>query len=91
MAGEGIQLEDIESILNSHLDIKHRFVIPIVDKEFGHCPVAVIESDNQKLVTSLNLWLVRRLVAFQRPIAYYLLLRVLIDNAGIKLSRHNIK
>ncbi|WP_334468273.1 AMP-binding enzyme [Arsenophonus sp. PmNCSU2021_1] len=89
--GEGIQPEDIESILNSHPDIKQSFVIPIADKEFGHRPVAVIESDNQQLVTSLSQWLNHRLAAFQRPIAYYLLSSMLIDNAGIKLSRRNIK
>lgn len=89
--GEGIQPEDIESILNSHPDIKQSFVIPIADKEFGHRPVAVIESDNQQLVTSLSQWLNHRLAAFQRPIAYYLLPSMLIDNAGIKLSRRNIK
>lgn len=89
--GEGIQPEDIEAILNSHPDIKQSFIIPIADREFGHRPVAVIESDNQQLVTSLNQWLENRLAAFQRPIAYYLLPRMLIENAGIKLSRHNIK
>ncbi|SPP31450.1 2-succinylbenzoate--CoA ligase [Arsenophonus endosymbiont of Aleurodicus floccissimus] len=89
---EGIQPpEDIESILNSHLDIKQSFVILIADKEFGHRPVAVIESDNQQLVTNLSQWLNHRLAAFQRPIAYYLLPSMLIDNAGIKLSRRNIK
>jgi o-succinylbenzoate---CoA ligase len=88
--GEGIQPEDIEAIINSHPDIKQSFVMPIPDKEFGHRPVVVIESDNKQLVTSLNQWLDPQLAAFQRPIAYYLLPRMLTQNAGIKLSRHNI-
>ncbi|MFP3029522.1 MAG: o-succinylbenzoate--CoA ligase [Arsenophonus sp.] len=89
--GECIQPEYIESVLNSHTDIKQSFVIPIVDKEFGYRPVAVIESDNQQLVSSLNQWLTHRLAGFQQPIAYYLLPGILIDNAGIKLSRRDIK
>ncbi|MFP3013242.1 MAG: hypothetical protein ACEY3G_00260 [Arsenophonus sp.] len=77
--------------MNSHPNIKQSFIIPIVDKEFGHRPVAIIDSNNQQLVTNLNQWLIYRLAAFQRPIAYYSLPGMLMNNAGIKLSRCDIK
>ncbi|MGP1924149.1 MAG: hypothetical protein ACTS73_04365 [Arsenophonus sp. NEOnobi-MAG3] len=77
--------------MNSYPDIKQSFVIPMVDKEFGYRPVAVIESDNQQLLSSLNQWLNHQLAAFQRSIADYLLPGMLIDNAGIKLSGRDIK
>ncbi|HGJ5876382.1 MAG TPA: hypothetical protein ACHBX0_08295 [Arsenophonus sp.] len=88
---EGIQPEDIEEVLNSHPDIKQSFVIPVANKEFGHRPVAVIESDNQQLLTTLNQWLSHRLAAFQRSMAFHLLPKILIENSDIKVSRHNIK
>ncbi|MGP1959438.1 MAG: o-succinylbenzoate--CoA ligase [Arsenophonus sp. NC-TX2-MAG3] len=89
--GEAIQPEDIELVLNSHPNIKQSFVIPIVDKEFGHRPVAVIDSNNQQLVTNLNQWLIHRLATFQLPIAYYLFPKMLMNNADMKFSRSDIK
>ncbi|MGP1959138.1 MAG: hypothetical protein ACTS7E_04095 [Arsenophonus sp. NC-CH8-MAG3] len=40
--------------MNSYSDIKQSFVISIVDKEFGHLQVAVIDTNNQQLATTLK-------------------------------------
>ncbi len=48
-----------------------RFVIPVADAEFGHRPVAVIDSADEVDVVALADWLAPRLAVFQRPIAFY--------------------
>ncbi|WP_323868299.1 o-succinylbenzoate--CoA ligase [Xenorhabdus szentirmaii] len=88
--GEGIQPEDIERVINQHPLIEQSFVIPVPDAEFGHRPVAVIDTQNPKLLETLIDWLSDKLAPFQRPIACYLLPQRL-KNGGIKVSRRQVK
>ncbi|MDC9615274.1 o-succinylbenzoate--CoA ligase [Xenorhabdus khoisanae] len=88
--GEGIQPEDIERIINQHPKIEQSFVVPVPDVEFGHRPVAVIETKYPELIETLSGWLSDKLAAFQIPIAYYLLPSQLKDG-GIKISRQQVK
>ncbi|MDC9592476.1 o-succinylbenzoate--CoA ligase [Xenorhabdus sp. IM139775] len=88
--GEGIQPEDIERIINQHPQIEQSFVVPIPDIEFGHRPVAVIETQYPALAGTLIDWLADKIAAFQRPVACYLL-PVQLKNGGIKVSRQQVK
>ncbi|PHM40782.1 fatty-acid--CoA ligase [Xenorhabdus szentirmaii] len=88
--GEGIQPEDIERVINQHPLIEQSFVIPVPDAEFGHRPVAVIDTQNPKLLETLIDWLSDKLAPFQCPIACYLLPQRL-KNGGIKVSRRQVK
>ncbi|MDR0217783.1 MAG: o-succinylbenzoate--CoA ligase [Enterobacteriaceae bacterium] len=88
--GEGVQPEDIERIINQHPQIQQSFVIPIPDIEFGHRPVAVIETDNPQLTETLADWLADKLAGFQRPVACYLLPEHL-KHGGIKTSRQQVR
>ncbi|MDX7987251.1 o-succinylbenzoate--CoA ligase [Xenorhabdus sp. 12] len=88
--GEGIQPEDIERIINQHPQIEQSIVVPIPDMEFGHRPVAVIDTQHPALAATLIDWLSDKLAVFQRPVACYLL-PVQLKNGGIKLSRQQIK
>ncbi|MBI6547405.1 o-succinylbenzoate--CoA ligase [Xenorhabdus lircayensis] len=88
--GEGIQPEDIERIINQHPQIEQSFVVPVPDIEFGHRPVAVIETQYPNLTKTLVDWLSDKLAVFQRPVACYLLPPQL-QNGGIKISRQQVK
>lgn len=88
-AGEGIQPEDIEKILNTHPQVSQSFVVPIDDAEFGHRPVAVVDSDIET-VALLPQWYHSRLAGFQRPIAC-LQLPENLKNGGIKISRKQVQ
>ncbi|SFU41860.1 o-succinylbenzoate--CoA ligase [Xenorhabdus koppenhoeferi] len=88
--GEGIQPEDIERIINQHPQIEQSVVVPIPDIEFGHRPVAVIDTQYPLLPEILIDWLSDKLAAFQRPVACYLLPAPLKDG-GVKISRQQVK
>ncbi|MDC9580607.1 o-succinylbenzoate--CoA ligase [Xenorhabdus sp. PR6a] len=88
--GEGIQPEDIERIINQHPQIEQSFVVPIPDIEFGHRPVAVIETQYPALTGTLIDWLADKIAAFQRPVTCYLL-PAQLKNGGIKVSRQQVK
>ncbi|OKP05576.1 o-succinylbenzoate--CoA ligase [Xenorhabdus eapokensis] len=88
--GEGIQPEDIERIISQHPQIEQSFVVPIPDIEFGHRPVAVIETQNPALTETIIDWLADKIAAFQRPVACYVL-PVQLKNGGIKVSRQQVK
>ncbi|PHM28072.1 o-succinylbenzoate--CoA ligase [Xenorhabdus budapestensis] len=89
-AGEGIQPENIERIINLHPQIQQSFVVPVPDTEFGHRPVVVIETNDPQLTKTLVNWLSDKLATFQRPVACYLLPEHL-KNGGIKTSRQQVK
>ncbi|OTA21177.1 fatty-acid--CoA ligase [Xenorhabdus beddingii] len=89
--GEGVQPEDIERVINQHPKIEQSFIVPVPDVEFGHRPVAVIETQYPDLLETLNDWLSNKLAAFQLPVAYYLLPQRLKKQGGIKISRQQIK
>ncbi|OTA17310.1 long-chain-fatty-acid--CoA ligase [Xenorhabdus vietnamensis] len=84
--GEGIQPEDIERIINQHPQIEQSFVVPVADAEFGHRPVAVIETQYPELTETIIDWISDKIAVFQRPVACYLLPSKLKSD-GIKVSR----
>ncbi|MDC9596527.1 o-succinylbenzoate--CoA ligase [Xenorhabdus anantnagensis] len=88
--GEGIQPEDIERVINQHPQIEQSFVVPIADIEFGHRPVAVIETQYPELTETIIDWISDKIAAFQRPVTCYLLPSQL-KNGGIKVSRQFVK
>ncbi|MCT8248458.1 o-succinylbenzoate--CoA ligase [Proteus faecis] len=88
-AGEGIQPEDIEKILNTHPNVSQSFVVPIDDKEFGQRPVAVVDTDLET-INQLPQWYHSQLAGFQRPVAC-LQLPESLKNGGIKISRKQVQ
>lgn len=88
-AGEGIQPEDIEKILNTHPSISQSFVVPIDDAEFGQRPVAVVDADIE-IINQLPQWYHSLLAGFQRPVAC-LQLPESLKNGGIKISRKQVQ
>lgn len=88
-AGEGIQPEDIEKILNTHPNVSQSFVVPIDDTEFGQRPVAVVDADIE-IINQLPQWYHSRLAGFQRPVAC-LQLPESLKNGGIKISRKQVQ
>ena len=52
--GENIHCEEIEAVLNQLPEVIQSIIVPIEDKEFGHRPVAVIQS-HQRLDIELSL------------------------------------
>lgn len=88
-AGEGIQPEDIEKILNAHPSVSQSFVVPIDDTEFGQRPVAVVDADIE-IINQLPQWYHSRLAGFQRPVAC-LQLPECLKNGGIKISRKQVQ
>lgn len=88
-AGEGIQPEDIEKILNTHPNISQSFIVPVDDAEFGQRPVAVVDADIE-IINQLPQWYHSRLAGFQRPIAC-LQLPESLKNGGIKISRKQVQ
>lgn len=85
--GESIQPEVIERILLQHPQITQAFIVPVVDAEFGHCPVAVIEGSVD--FSSLPHWLADKIARFQMPIAWYPLPERL-KNGGVKIPRQQV-
>ncbi|MBG3038848.1 o-succinylbenzoate--CoA ligase [Proteus mirabilis] len=88
-AGEGIQPEDIEKVLNTYPNVRQSFVVPIDDPEFGQRPVAVVDADIE-IINQLPQWYHARLAGFQRPIAC-LQLPESLKNGGIKISRKQVQ
>ncbi|CRL60602.1 o-succinylbenzoate--CoA ligase [Proteus vulgaris] len=88
-AGEGIQPEDIEKILNTHPSVSQSFVVPLDDAEFGQRPVAVVDADIE-IINQLPQWYHSRLAGFQRPVAC-LQLPESLKNGGIKISRKQVQ
>lgn len=87
--GEGIQPEDIERVLLTHPLIEQAFIVPVLDKEFGHRPVAVIQSEQTLDLEQVLQWLDGKVARFQLPVACYTLPESL-TNGGIKISRKAI-
>lgn len=88
--GEGIQPENIESVLLAHPDVQQACVVPVDDVEFGQRPAAVVEITGSTTLDALRDWLQPQLAGFQRPVAYYYLPAVL-KNGGIKVSRRQVQ
>ncbi|NDK98943.1 o-succinylbenzoate--CoA ligase [Photorhabdus bodei] len=88
--GEGIQPEEIERMINTYPQVEQSFAVPVPDPEFGYRPVVVIDSNSPEIIDLLPEWLVDKLAAFQRPVAYYLLPKQFKNN-GVKISRQQIR
>jgi len=89
-AGEGIQPEDIERVLQSHPQVERAFVLPLNDAEFGQRPVALVDSHPDVTFEHLAAWLQGKLARFQQPVRYYALPQS-IAQGGIKISRQQLK
>ncbi|MCV9877849.1 o-succinylbenzoate--CoA ligase [Brenneria izbisi] len=87
--GEGVQPENIETVLLAHPDIQQACVVPVDDAEFGQRPVAVLDVSGAATLTDIRDWLAPQLAGFQRPVAYFLLPAEL-KNGGIKISRQQV-
>ncbi|EOU2461228.1 o-succinylbenzoate--CoA ligase [Vibrio navarrensis] len=88
--GENIHCEEIESALCEHAEIADAIVVPIVDAEFGHRPVAVLQSTALFAKPIYDAHLMGKLEKFKWPVAYYLLPDSL-QSGAIKPARHEIK
>lgn len=89
-AGEGIQPEDIERVLQSHPQVERVFVLPINDVEFGQRPVALVDSHAEVSFEHLAQWVQEKLARFQQPVRYYALPHE-VTQGGIKISRLQLK
>lgn len=88
--GENIHCEEIEAVLNTHPQIQQSYIVPLVDAEFGHRPVAVLIADRLLNKDSYEAFIAQKLTKFKWPIAYYLMPTELLGS-GIKVSRQSIK
>ncbi|WP_052772042.1 o-succinylbenzoate--CoA ligase [Vibrio mexicanus] len=88
--GENIHCEEIERVLNQHPDVVQSIVIPIADEEFGHRPVAVIETKNEVKTRpnkqDIERFLDGKLEKFKWPVRYELMPDE-SRQGGIKVSR----
>ncbi|RSD30925.1 o-succinylbenzoate--CoA ligase [Vibrio pectenicida] len=69
--GENIHCEEIEAVLNKIPHVIQAIVVPVEDKEFGHRPVAVIQSEFNINIADIEQNLSTKLVKFKWPVAYY--------------------
>jgi O-succinylbenzoic acid--CoA ligase len=88
--GEGIQPEEIESVIAQHPAVRLAFVVPVDDPEFGQRPVAVVEADEDFDLSLLTEWLHGKVARFQQPVRW-LRLPDEIKQGGIKISRSQLK
>ncbi|AIW18335.1 o-succinylbenzoate--CoA ligase [Vibrio coralliilyticus] len=88
--GENIHCEEIEAVLNQLPEVIQSIIVPIEDKEFGHRPVAVIQSQQGLNIERIEQRIGKSLTRFKWPIAYYELPEFLCQS-GIKVSRKAVK
>lgn len=88
--GENIHCEEIEAVLNQLPEVIQSIIVPIEDKEFGHRPVAVIQSHQRLDIECIEQRLGQSLTRFKWPVAYYELPEFLCQT-GIKVSRKAVK
>ncbi len=88
--GENIHCEEIERVLNQYPDFAQSIVIAVENEEFGHRPVAVIETKSEvKTLPSkqdIESFLVGKLEKFKWPVRYELMPDE-SRQGGIKVSR----
>lgn len=88
--GENIHCEEIEAVLNQIESVIQSIVVPVEDAEFGHRPVAVIQTDELRNREYYQHFLQSKLDKFKWPIAYYSMPQALLEG-GIKVSRKTVK
>ncbi|NVJ56957.1 MAG: o-succinylbenzoate--CoA ligase [Vibrionaceae bacterium] len=86
--GENIHCEEIEAELNKHPAIIQSIVVPVEDAEFGHRPVAVIQTCKELSQTEIETAL-GSLTRFKWPVGYYSIPEALLAE-GIKVPRSKV-
>lgn len=67
--GENIHCEEIEAVLNQLPEVIQSIVVPVEDEEFGHRPVAVIQSHQRLDIECIEQRLGQSLTRFKWPVA----------------------
>ncbi|MGR5447193.1 o-succinylbenzoate--CoA ligase [Vibrio jasicida] len=88
--GENVHCEEIEAALNQIESVSQSIVVPVEDAEFGHRPVAVIQTDSLPDKAQYEQHLQIKLEKFKWPVAYYVMPQTLLPG-GIKVSRKAVK
>lgn len=69
--GENIHPQEIEEVLGAHPAVALAVVVPAPDPEFGHRPVAFIESRGLPPEDELHALLAERLPRYKHPVRYH--------------------
>ncbi|MBT0069608.1 o-succinylbenzoate--CoA ligase [Vibrio alginolyticus] len=88
--GENIHCEEIEAALNQIDGVVQSIVVPVEDAEFGHRPVAVIQTNGLRSKSEYDQHLQSKLEKFKWPVEYHVMPLTLLDG-GIKISRKAVK
>lgn len=93
--GENIQPEEIEQIIFQSQQVQYVFILPVLNKEFGQRPIAMLQfkkNDFEAEMNKLKIWLSDKLEKFKQPIAYYPLDVEKYQTSGnIKISRKQLQ
>ncbi|HHF2948509.1 TPA: o-succinylbenzoate--CoA ligase [Vibrio alginolyticus] len=88
--GENIHCEEIEAALNQIDGVVQSIVVPVEDAEFGHRPVAVIQTNGLRSKSEYDQHLQSKLEKFKWPVEYHVMPETLLEG-GIKISRKVVK
>lgn len=88
--GENIHCEEIEAALVKHPDIQQVLIIPVVNQQYGHRPVAFLQTNKLLQASDYQDFLLPYLDKFKCPDDYHLLPEGLLST-GIKISRADLK
>ncbi|EOX4944877.1 o-succinylbenzoate--CoA ligase [Vibrio alginolyticus] len=88
--GENIHCEEIEAALNQIDGVVQSIVVPVEDAEFGHRPVAVIQTNGLRSKSEYDQHLQSKLEKFKWPVEYHVMPETLLEG-GIKISRKAVK
>ncbi|MCR9882697.1 o-succinylbenzoate--CoA ligase [Vibrio alginolyticus] len=88
--GENIHCEEIEAALNQIDGVVQSIVVPVEDAEFGHRPVAVIQTNGLCSKSEYDQHLQSKLEKFKWPVGYHVMPLTLLEG-GIKISRKAVK
>ncbi|EPM7940884.1 o-succinylbenzoate--CoA ligase [Vibrio alginolyticus] len=88
--GENIHCEEIEAALNQIDGVVQSIVVPVEDAEFGHRPVALIQTNGLRSKSEYDQHLQSKLEKFKWPVEYHVMPLTLLEG-GIKISRKAVK
>ncbi len=88
--GENIHCEEIEAALNQIDGVVQSIVVPVEDAEFGHRPVAVIQTNGLRSKSEYDQHLQSKLEKFKWPVEYHVMPETLLEG-GTKISRKAVK